>query len=105
MTEEVARFVVGNDRGMCKAGSLDDDAVGNGSGMCKRRKCSLLDELDVQAQWKSMPMRAWEFVSSYRQTVFSNEAIVTNHHFYFSERQFRIRQLFLVKRESFCPKY
>ena len=67
--EEVARLVVGDDSGMCKAGSpgdddshadaflvdtgmckagfVGDDAVGNGSGMCKRQKCLLLDELDI----------------------------------------------------------
>ena len=33
--EEVARFVVGNDSGMCKAARAGDDAVGHDSGMCK----------------------------------------------------------------------
>ena len=40
------------DTGMCKAGFVDDDAVGSSGGMCKRRKCSLLDELDIIPELK-----------------------------------------------------
>ena len=36
--EEVAKCVVDNDSGFCKASSAGDDAVDNGSGTCKRRK-------------------------------------------------------------------
>ena len=44
-------FLVGTD--MCKAGFVGGDAVGNGSGTCKRRKCSLLDDLDMIPELKS----------------------------------------------------
>ena len=43
-------FPVGTDT--CKARFVGDDAVGNDSGMCKRRKCSLLDELDIFPELK-----------------------------------------------------
>ena len=33
--EEVARVVVGDDSGVCKAGFAGDDALGHDSGMCK----------------------------------------------------------------------